>query len=539
MVLGLNDALLEAASLVALVGAVAVAVAVVVRFSDSEWVGTLRDRFVFGVPWGTATVIVALYLVYYLLQGGGSDAGPIVQGFRSWSVWYPQGVVFSSFAHASESHLTGNALGTLAFAPIVEYVWGHYPDESARIRNPSARIGVFVLGVVAVGTADSLFVPGAIIGFSGVVFALAGFALVVRPLGAALAILGIQAVDLLYSALREPVVTAQTRPQLVSPFWADVALQGHLFGMLVGVLLAVALVRLRDRRPDIRYVFFAALVFAVVRSLYAVYWYLGPDEFVLFQAAGAAGVLLFATLVALATLPPDRRLRVGPPPATVAAGLLVVAVVVLAVSGLAYSLVSVTPGEAVEDGVEVRDYTVAYVEDTDDRYIGSVGLPGLGGPSARVSGVVVASDRRNAWGVAVPASRLAFDGEATVPVGGLTWRETVHVDRTEWSFLDGNSTYRVEATHDGQPHLLHTAPPAVGAARINGTTVSIAATSEGYDLVVERNGSILHAGPMPAHNETLTVEDITFERVDTDLFVRHGDTELRLAEFVRRQRNQR
>ena len=538
MVFGPDDAMLEVTSVVTLVVAVAVAVAAVVRFSDTDWVGSLRERFVFGVPWGTAVVVAALYLVYYLVQGGGSDGGPIVQGFRSWSVWYHQGVVFSSFAHASESHLTGNVFGTLAFAPIVEYAWGHYPDETTHIQTPHARIGTFVLGIFAVGVAGSLFVPGAIIGFSGVVFALAGFALVVRPLGAALAILGVRAVRLLYSALRDPVVTAQTRPRLVSPSWADVALQGHLFGVLVGVLLAVALVRLRGDWPDIRYVFFAALVFAVVRSLYAIYWYLGPDEFVLFQAAGAAGVLLFATLVALATLPPDRRLRVGPSPATLATGLLVVAVVVLAASGLAYSLVSVSPGEELEDGVVVQDYTVAYVEDTEDRYIGSVGVPGLGGPSARVSGVVVASDRRNVWGVAVPASRLAFDGEATVPVGGLTWRETVHVDRTEWAFLDGNSTYRVEATHDGQRHLLHTAPPAVGDARIDGTTVSIAATPEGYDLVVERNGSVLHAGPMPAHNETLTVEDITFERVDTDLFVRHGDTELRLAEFVRRQRNQ-
>jgi membrane associated rhomboid family serine protease len=539
MVFGVDDTLIEAASLLALVAALAAAVAVLVRNTDSEFLDPLRERFVLGVPWGTVAVVTGLVLVYYIVQGGGSDGGPIVQGFRSWSLWYPQGVLFSSFAHAGESHLTGNIFGTLTFAPIVEFVWRHYPGADARIQSPYARIGAFVLGVVAVGIAGALFVPGAIIGFSGVVFALAGFAVVARPLAATLAIVGIRAVRLLYSAVTDPVVTAEARPRFVSPSWAETALQGHLFGVLVGILLAVALLRLRDRRPDLRLVFFAALVFAVVRSLYAIYWFLGADEFVLFQAAGAAGVVLFATLVALATLPSDRRLPAGPPLATVAIGLLAVAVALLAVSGLAYSLVSVSPGEEVQDGVEVRDYTVAYVDSAEDQYVAALELPGLGSPlSATQSGVVVASDRRNAWGLDVSAGGLAFEGDAAVTVGGATWRETVYVDRTQWSFLDGNTTFRVEAFHDDRWHLLHTASPAVANSRIDGTNVSIAATAEGYDLLVERNDSPIFRGPVPDDNETVLVRGITFERVGDDLFARFGDTDLRVAEFKRSQRPQ-
>jgi membrane associated rhomboid family serine protease len=476
-------------------------------------------------------------VVYYLVQGGGSDGGPVVQGFRSWSLWYPQGVLFSSFAHASVSHLTGNAFGTLAFAPIAEFAWRHYPDESARIEHPAARIGVFVLGVVAVGIAGALFVPGAIIGFSGVVFALAGFALVVRPLATVLALVGVRVVRLLYRALTDPVVTAEARPRFVSPSWADTALQGHLFGVLVGILLAVALLRLRERRPDLRHVFLAALVFAVARSLYAIYWYLGADEFVLFQAAGAAGVLLFATLVAVATRPPDWRLRVGPPPATVALGVLGLAVALLAVSGLAYSVVSVSPGEEVQDGIEVRDYRVDYVDGAQDRYIGALELPGVGSPlSATTSGVVVASDRHNVWGLAVSAGELAFDGQAAVTVGDATWRETVFVDRTQWSFLDGNTTFRVAGFHDDQWHLLYTDSPAVADSRIAGTNVSIAATAAGYDLVVARDNATIFRGPMPEGNETVVVRDITFERENDSLFARYGDTDLRIAEFKRDQR---
>ena len=539
MTLAVDDALLASASLVALVVALALATAVVVRSSDSELFDPLRERFVLGVPWGTATVLVGLAVVYYLVQGGASDGGPVVQGFRSWSLWYPQGTLLSSFAHASQSHLTGNAFGALAFAPIVEFVWRHYPGESARIRHPVARIGAFVLGVVAVGIAGALFVPGAIIGFSGVVFALAGFALVARPLAAVLAILGVRVVRLLYRAFTDPVVTAEARPRFVSPSWADTALQGHLFGVLVGILLAVALLRLRDRRPDLRHVFFAALVFAVVRSLYAIYWFLGADEFVLFQAAGAAGVLVFATLVALATRPRDWRFGVGPPPATVAVGLLGLTVAALAVSGLAFSLALVSPGDEVQEGVEVRDYTVAYVDGAQDQYVSAIEMPGLGSPlSATQSGVVVASDRRNAWGLDVSAGELAFDGGATVTVGDAVWRETVYVDRTEWSVLDGNSTFRVEAYHDDRWHLLHTDSPAVSNSRIDGVNLSIAATTEGYDLRLERNGSTVFSGPVPEENESVLVEDLAFAREGDSLFARYGNTDIRLAEFIRSGRGQ-
>ena len=536
MTLTADDPLLASASILALVAALAVSVAALVRVSDSAWLDPLRERFVLGVPWGSVTVLAGLAAVYYLVQGG-ADGGPVVQGFRSWSVLYPQGILFSSFAHASESHLTGNAFGTLAFGPIVEYAWRHHPEGSARIQSPYARIGAFVLGIVTVGIAGALFVPGAIIGFSGVVFALAGFGLVVRPLATVLALVGVRVVRLLYRALTDPVVTAEARPRFVSPSWADIALQGHLFGVLVGILLAVVLLRLRGRHPSVGHVFFAALVFAVARSLYAVYWYLGADEFVLFQGAGAAGVLLFATLVALATLPTDWRFRVGPPPATVAAGLLVFAVGLLAVSGLAYSLVSVSPGESVEDGIEVRDYRVAYIDGAQNQYVDALAIPGVGSPlSATTSGVVVASDRRNLWGVAVSAGRLAFDGDATVAVGDATWRETVYVDRTQWSFLDGNTTFRVAGYHDDRWHSLHTDSPAVSNSRVAGANVSIAATPEGYELVVRQDSTTVYRGPVPEDNETVLVGNRRFERDGDSLFVRYDDTELRLAAFERSQR---
>lgn len=544
MPLAAGDPLLDALSLLALLAAVALSVVVIRRYSDRDaLLEPLRERFVFGIPWGTLVVVGFLYAFYYLVQGGGADGGPITTAFRSWSLFYPLGLLFSSFAHASESHLIGNLLGTAAFAPIVEYAWGHYPGEdgartSALLERPAGRIAAFVGIVLLVGLAGSLFVPGAVIGFSGVVFAMAGFALVARPVLTVFAILGVQALRLLWSALLDPVVTATARPRFVSPSWADIALQGHLFGLLVGVLLAVALLRIRDERPDLLYIWFATLVFAVTRSMYAVYWYLGADSFVLYRALGTAGVFFLASVVGLAVYAdrtPASRLRISSGQAAVA--IVVVIVSMVAVSGLAYNVSSVSPGPDVEDGMTVGDYRVAYVEDVEDQYISSVTIPFLGGLSTEVSGVVVASDSRNAWELARSKRRLAFDGGATIPVGGATWRETVYVNRTAWSLLGKNTTYKVYASQgDADRELLYAADPAEAALTLNHSRVAIAPTTDFYEIVLTRNGSEIGTAPVPAAGSSVTVANITFAREGRELFARHDGTAVRLAEFKLREK---
>ncbi len=526
--------------LVALAGALVVSLVALTVFSEGRPGGALRERFVLGIPWGTVSVVAGLSLVYYLLQGGNSAGGPVVVGFTSWSLWYPQGLVLSAFSHSSDAHLLGNVLGTVAFGSVAEYAWGHYPTApTSRLDRPGRRIGAFVLATVLTGLASGLLVPGAVIGFSVVVFGFAGFALVVRPRLTVAAIVALPVVSLLREAALNPLVTARSRPVFVTPSWADIALQGHLFGVLVGVVLAVALVRTRQTWPDPRYVWFAALVFAVTRSLYAVYWYESADQFVLFRALGTAGVFLLATLVALAARGPDRLLPRVTPVKTrpVAVALLVAALAVLAVSGLAYNLVSVSPGEDIEEGIAVEDYRVAYVENTSDRYISAVELPGVGSPlSASVSGVVVASDKRNAWLLAVSASRLAFEGSTTVAVGDSTFRETVSVNRTEWRFTGGNSTSRVVGRHDGDQKLLFTGEPATGDLRLDGATVRLEPTAEFYDVAVERKNTTVGSVRIPSDGETVEISDITFERTGTELTARHENTEIAVATYRVQQR---
>ncbi len=549
---------LETLSLVALLLTLVLSAVVLSRYTRLQNPASLlQERFVYGIPWGTALVIVAVYAVYYLIQGGGEDGGPIMTAFRSWSLWYPQGTLFSSFAHANHSHLQGNVIGAIVFAPIVEYVWGHYRTGDQREKSggstslsqrmlsaPAGRIALFVVAVVVIGFLGSLLVPGAVIGFSGLVFAFAGFALVAKPLITIVAILGLQALRLVVRAFETPIVTATARPQFVTPSWVDVALQGHLFGVLIGALLAVALLRKRNQQPEIIYVWFAAFVFAVTRSMEAVYWYLGADEFILFRAAGTAGIILLAVVIAVAAAGPQSsvssRWRGLPALRSVAVGLLLVSLVVLSIGGLTYSIASVNPGEEIEtqpEGhLEVEDYTITYAEGVEDQYIGAVSVPPLWDPSVTVSGVIITSDDRNAWEVAVSANELAFDGRVTIPVGDVTWRETVVIDRTAWSFTEGNSTAKVFGTvGDDDWTLLHRDTPAESDVRVDGANLSIEPAEDFYDLVVDKNGQEIGSERLPTANETFVLDGVEYERVDDDLIVRHEGTTFTVAEFQTRE----
>ena len=539
--------ILERVSVAVLLVALILSYIIVTRFDEenTSQINPLQKRFLLGVPWGTIIVVVSVYAVYHLIQGAGEPGGPNIVGFRSWSLWYPQSILFSAFSHASDSHMTGNLLATVAFASIVEYAWGHYPTGrgqqsfSSWRTNPFARIGLFVVVTFFVGLANSLLVPGAIIGFSGVVFAFAGFALVARPLLSVGAIVGLQALDLVYSSLRSPLGFAEGDTRFVTPSWADTALQGHLFGMVVGVLLAVVLFRYRKVSPKLMYIWFAALVFAVTRSMWAIYWYLGEAEFVLFRGVGAAAVLILASVVALSVISKELRLplpkkRVNVPLQTVAISVLVFIVVAVSLFGVPYNLVPVTPGEETQDGIEIDGYTVTYAEGVEDRYT-AIDLPVLRDAlSVQMSGVVVTSDERNVWAMDTPRSELAFDGRAVVVVGDATWREVVIINRTQWEVAGGETTYKVFGQHwqvDDEQRLLFESDPATAEPTINGTQVSIQPAEEFYDIVVEDANETLGRERVPAHNETVEIAGIEFERTHDELTAVHERTELPLAEY--------
>ena len=312
----------------------AVCSVLVVRWLDDaagERRAALRSRFVFGVPWATLLVAGFVLGVYLFVQGGFERwNAPLVLPFRAWSYLYPLGVLTAPFAHAGSGHLLGNLVGTLTFAPIAEYAWGHYrrdgdgaassasasPASASTVASISAsvfgrplgRISVFFVGTLAVGVVTSLFALGPVIGFSGVVFALAGFSLVRYPLATVVALAAGEVLRLVYVALSTPVTTASAEPGFGAPWWAGIAIQGHAIGLLCGVLLGTWVIRRRGEGAPAARLWLGVLIFAVSQSLWAVYWYRGGESYVLFRGVGTALVFALATVVAVGVAAPDRPL---------------------------------------------------------------------------------------------------------------------------------------------------------------------------------------------------------------------------------------
>jgi membrane associated rhomboid family serine protease len=300
---------------------VALAVALVVAFAvvwylegRGSWRARFRDRFVFGVPWGTL-VTVAVVVGFYLVGQGGLRhwSSPVVYPFVTWSYLYPTGMLSAGIAHGSPGHLVGNMLGTLAFAPIAEYAWGHDPpsrrgrtrigrrDAGGLLARPLVRaLVVFPAVLLSAAVLTAGFAVGPGLGFSGAVFAIAGLAVVTYPVTTLLALVAASAVGTVYRAFAEPVVRAGIEAGGPSPPpWAAIAFQAHMLGFLVGVAVGAALLRRRNRRPALDRVFFATLGLGLVQALWLLVW-VDEETFVLYRAAGVALVALLSVVVAAA-----------------------------------------------------------------------------------------------------------------------------------------------------------------------------------------------------------------------------------------------
>jgi membrane associated rhomboid family serine protease len=548
MVLSPDAPILEPIGFWVLLAGVIVSLIALGRIAEKRVTTRLRQRFVLGVPWGTIIVILVLWWIFHSLQGGTNYGGPVVVGFRSWSYSYPTGMMLGAFSHGGKGHLIGNLVSTAAFAPVAEYAWSHYTTQRGSQSfagwrtNPFVRIALFVVGVFLVGIATSFLIPGALIGFSGVVFAFAGLALVTRPILAVFALAGERVINILYFSLNDPLVTRIGRTQFVTPSWADVAVQGHLLGFVIGVLVGLWLVRKRDQWPDPGWVWGAAVVFGVAKTLYALYWYLGGTRYVLFRGVGTAMVFVLAAIVAGAFVAKDRELipRISVSRRQAAAGILVATVLAIGLLAVPYNLATVTPGPETDTGVEIRDYTVSYAEDVPHRYIAAVDIPFFENAfQFNTSGVIVTSDRRNAWEVVVPAGRLAVNGRAVVPVGGPGWRDTVVVNRTGWKVVNGASTYRVFLRYEGERRQTFTADPVEVPAVINNSRIRIRPAEEGFALNVSRNETVIERAGVPQAGQNVTVADITFNRTGKTLRAIHDGTRITIARYQLDQRRDR
>ena len=549
----------------AVVGRVGVALAAVVSLVAVARLGrpraalaTVRRRLLFGVPWATVTVSALVVGVYLFVQGGWSHwYRPLVVAFRSWSYLYPLGTVAASFAHVGPGHLLGNVAGTLALGALAEYAVGHFPRDRGATTFGSWRthpyLRAFVVlpaAVVAGGVALSAVAVGPVVGFSGVVYALGGFAVAYYPIRTVVALTVSDGLRLAYRALRSPVVVAGGRATYVTPWWADVAVQGHAVGFVVGVAAAVVLQRRRgDARPPGGRLWAGATLFVVAQTLWAVYWYRGGSTFVLYRGVGLGAALVLAVVVAAAVGAAERPLwpsvwddvEVGDaagaatdggypdharrwltrrwPPTRARVAFLALTVVVAGLAGPAVplNLVTTDDEDLPNESLSVRDYEVTYAEGVENGMVSVVESGPLdGATSVNTSGVVVRSPDRHVWTTAAAKGRLAFAGELRVVLGGVGWRRTVVATRQGWSAAGGPTAYRVTLSVGERSVTPFRSDPASAEPRPAGRNVSVVAGSGRFLLEVEtRNGSV--RAPLPADDESLTLANVTFVRDDASV----------------------
>jgi membrane associated rhomboid family serine protease len=514
---------------------------------DRRWGDRLRRRFVLGVPWGTLLTILSVAVVYWVVQGGWANPrSPLVIPFRSWSYLYPTGIVFAGFTHSGVGHVTGNLIGTAVFAPVVEYAVGHYPRKrgaetfSSIETNPLARILLIPAGSLIVGLLTGFFSLGPVAGFSGVVFAFMGFAFVTRPYLAVAALVSERVVDLTYTAVRNPQITREGQPAFISPWWADVAIQGHALGIFMGVVLGIALLSRREAWPNPLALWFAALVFGIESNLWAIYAPQGASQYTLYRAAGVAGMFALAALVTGTVAASDRpvsdRFDVGW--RTVAGYLVIAILVAVAAMAVPFGFTAIA-GDLPDDAetVEVRDYTVTYVEGVPNQYVPSFEVSVFGyefsaqdSAGVRSSGVVVFSEQRRLWLEAVSRNRLSFSGRSTVRVGGIGWREAVFAARDGWSLQGNRTAYKVYLRPEGgDRRLAYRTDRVTASPTVAGRNVSIRPTAAGFEVLVLRgNRTVGRAGLPQAYNET-RVGGLTINRTEQDLYAIDNDTRVKVA----------
>lgn len=509
--------------------------------SGRERLEPVKSRFLFGIPWGTLSIVVVLLFVYWFVQGGWvSPHTPTVIPFRSWSYFAPSGLALSSFSHSGQGHLMGNLAGALTVGVLAEYAWGHFPPEQAESggvwppTTPAARVLAFVGGSFVVGVASGLFSLGPTIGFSGVVFAYAGFALTRHPFGTLLALLWSRLLLLVYRSLMNPTITQGGHSQFVTPWWAGISVQGHVFGLFVGVVFGAVFLRRRSRPTGLR-LWSSVLLLAVLEGLWAVYLPVDGGRFTLFRAVGIGAVFVLAALLTSAVRNSDARLpRLSVRYGETAQGLTIAILLVLGTVAVPYNFFMIsepTDGITPENSVTVGEYTITYAENIPHQYIKTVRVDGFSQPTnVTTSGVIVTSDEREIWWPEISKQRLAFAGRAGVRVGGVGWHETVIARRLTWNPVGNHSVYTVSLRHEQNSSLVYSSQPARAEPTVDGRRITIV-PGEQFRVRISNNSSVLGDAPIPARNETTTVGGLTFNRTNNTLYATRNDTRVRVAKY--------
>lgn len=487
----------------------------------------LRTRWLWGLPWGTLVVIGWLFAVYLFVQRGWWHwYRPVVVAFTAVAMWDPTGWLLAGFSHVSPAHLRGNVTTTLVFAPIVEWIWGHRTGREGPLSAPGIRAFVlFPLGVAGITVFATLSSWGPVIGFSVGAYALIGIVLVHRPVLALLGLLARSVVRFAWRTIDNPVQFAETSVEVVEPSWYGSAVQGHLVGLLIGILVGLWLLRGTDRAPSPGRLYSASLVLGVSLSLWTIWWIVGPEQFVLYRGAGALVVLAIATLVTVSATGVELPV---PEPRRMAVGVLVVAVVGMGIVGMGLNL---APAEPAPDspGLTVGDYRITYAEDVPDGMVNVVDIEAFGlTTDVRTSGVIVASERRNVWRRTTSKAELATHGVERFSVGGLGWSREIIAVRNGWIPLGTEPVYIVWLGVDGEFEPSYASPSRQARAVLANRTFTVRPEDGKFFVDVHHEGEV-ETARVPDADEVTTAMGVEFFREGEHLVAVVGDSGVPIA----------
>lgn len=466
-----------------------------------------RRRLVYGLPLGTF-VIVGVNAAFYLFAQRAYGGGDILTiPYLSWSYGYPLGFLTAPIGHASVSHILGNLLTTLVFAPVAEYVIGHKGSRSPLIR---ALVGIPLVWY-AVGVFVAVFSLGPSIGFSGVLFFFFGFVVVFYPVVSVGLIVVASVFRTVIGALRSPVSVQSTVETVSTPSWANIAVDAHALGFLLGVGLAVLFARRTEWKVDGYRVGAAVLLVGLAQGLHLV-WLSEGSSYVLYRGIGAAIVVVLALLAAYgsaieSSAPPVLGMDELPTRRALSVAALAIPVLLVCGMGLVTGFGTVSTVDDVET-VEVGDYSVWYGENIENERVVSIPFIDFTPANFTSSGVIVTSDERGIWKQEVSVRQLRSNPDRDFLVGGLTWDEEVRIERVGMTSPTGNAAYSVFVSARNESRAVFDSSPAETDVTIDGWIFGLSVTDGDRAVTMERGNErrLVYLGSQPTE-----VEGVTFD----------------------------
>lgn len=517
-----------------------------VKNTDTPLLKTeFESRFVYGVPWVTLVTIIGLVGVFLFIQSGHKPSGATVVGFRSWSITYPQGWIFSSFAHLDTGHITSNVIWLLVFGGMVEYSWSHYPRNATKtetssnqaresqvpVQTPSRRIALLLSIIILYSVGSSLVIPGATIGFSGVVFVLIGIIVVIRPTWAIAGVVTARILQELTDIVFSPVVVERRFVIQVTAGVGETSLQGHLVGFLVGVLLGAALLRVQTRMaPPSVTVWLAGITIAVFQSLHEFSFNTGSNQVVIFQAIGASAIVLLMVCIAYGISVPNRPLisRIDLSLHEATLGFVLAIVLAFALVGLTFSFVAIDDEN--QNGIEIEDYTVWYTDGTPNQYESQFPVGITSGETGNVSGVLITSPERTAWHVAATPQELRREETMTVPVGDAFFREEVTINRSSWNVVGNGTVYTVTGTTSNQAKtVLYDSQSRQSIHRVNNTQFYISVDNGIFYITAETEPGRTTTKRVPDAGQRISLNWGDVVHADDKLYAVNNESRVLLA----------